>query len=82
MKKFTKERKERLEAVLATVICCFGMILIACSWFVEPRGVIDSSVLVAYGETMTFAGSLFGLNYYHKRKTAANNPEDNYGQGS
>ena len=33
---------------------------------VPPLGVIDSSVLVAYGEVMTFAGALLGLDYKYR----------------
>ena len=31
-----------------------------------PAGVIDSSLLVAYGETLTFAGSLIGIDYHYR----------------
>lgn len=35
---------------------------------VPPTGVIDNSVLVAFGEILTFVGSLFGIDYHYKYK--------------
>lgn len=46
----------------------FGIVLIAIAFCVPPRGEIDASVLTAYGETLTFAGSLFGLDYHYRYK--------------
>ena len=37
-----------------------------------PLGVIDSSVLVAYGEVCTFAGALFGVDYNYRYKIHIN----------
>lgn len=40
--------------------------------FVAPLGEIDNSVLVAYGETSTFAGALFGVDYTYRFKRYLN----------
>lgn len=34
---------------------------------IAPPGEIHSSVLIAYGEVMTFAGALFGIDYHYRR---------------
>lgn len=49
-------------------MCIFGCALLVAGLALPPAGIIDSSLLVAYGETLTFAGSLFGIDYYYKQK--------------
>ena len=56
---------------LAVLLSVAGIGLLVAGFTVPPLGVIDSSVLVAYGEVMTFAGALLGLDYkykYHARQ--------------
>ena len=48
-----------------------GFLDTATSW-IPPQGEIDPSVLVAFGETSTFAGALFGVDYKYKRKSIDN----------
>lgn len=48
-----------------------GLVIIGCglliaSFLVDPTGIIDNSVLVAFGESCTFAGGLFGVDYHYK----------------
>lgn len=59
--------KYTTQLMCAVVLCIAGIILIMAGFIVEPRGEISASVLVAYGEMMTFAGALFGIDY-HSRK--------------
>ena len=60
----------QLKAQLA--IACFTLVvgagLIIAGFIVPPLGVIDNSVLVAYGETLTFAGALIGVDYTYRFK--------------
>ncbi|MFC2708144.1 MAG: hypothetical protein ACFN0U_00270 [Porphyromonas asaccharolytica] len=56
-------RKQLRLAILLTVS---GIGLLVAGFIVPPLGVIDSSVLVAFGEVMTFAGALLGLDYKYK----------------
>ncbi len=58
----------RLQLILAVVLCTFGCVLITVSFFTPPSGVIDNSVLVAFGEILTFSGSLIGIDYHYKAK--------------
>lgn len=53
---------------MSIVLVLFGIIMIVASFIVPPLGVIDSSVLVAYGETLTFVGALVGVDYSYKYK--------------
>ncbi len=53
---------------LACLMIFFGCMLLAVGFAVAPTGEIDSSVLVAFGEILTFAGALIGIDYMYKSK--------------
>ena len=55
-----------LSAILMIVI---GYSLLIAGFVVPPLGVIDSSVLIAFGEILTFVGALFGIDYHYKSKS-------------
>ena len=40
--------------------------LILVAFFVPPLGVIDASVLTAFGELLTFSGALLGIDYKYR----------------
>ena len=44
-----------------------GLLLLGTAFVTAPPGEIHSSVLIAYGEVMTFAGALFGIDYHYRR---------------
>ena len=48
--------------LIAALLVVFGILLIIAAFVVPPTGVIDPTVLTAYGETLTFAGALFGID--------------------
>jgi hypothetical protein len=47
-------------------MCVAGLVLMFSGFWVDPEGVIDDSVLVAFGEVITFAGALFGVDYSYR----------------
>jgi hypothetical protein len=49
-------------------MCIFGCALLVAGLALPPAGAIDSSLLVAYGETITFAGALIGIDYRYRYK--------------
>jgi hypothetical protein len=53
-----------------------GIILLFMGFWVNPAGVIDHSVLVAFGEVSTFSGALFGVDYTYKIKRFKHKGED------
>lgn len=61
--------KLSLQLVLAVILIIFGIALLTASFIVPPLGIIDPSILVAYGETLTFVGALVGVDYSYKYKT-------------
>ncbi len=52
-------------AVLLTIV---GIDLLIAGFIVPPLGVIDSSVLVAFGESSTFVGAILGIDYSYRFK--------------
>jgi hypothetical protein len=60
---------KNIQLLLAIIICLFGCALLIAGISLPPIGVIDSSLLVAYGETLTFAGSLIGIDYHYRYKS-------------
>lgn len=52
-------------AVLLTIV---GIGLLIAGFIVPPLGVIDSSVLVAFGESSTFVGAILGIDYSYRFK--------------
>ena len=54
---------------IACIMCIAGLVLILSGFWVSPEGEIHNSVLVAFGEVVTFAGALFGVDYsYHVKR--------------
>ena len=57
-----------IQLFTAAVLSIGGMILLFCGVYIEPLGQIHESLLIGFGEVATFAGSLFGIDYYYKKK--------------
>lgn len=57
-----------IQLIAAIILVVVGCTLLVFGFIVPPLGVIDSSVLVAFGETCTFAGALFGVDYHYRYK--------------
>lgn len=60
--------KLTIQLVLACVMAVAGLVLLFCGFWVAPEGQIHDSVLVAFGEVMTFVGALLGVDYSYKFK--------------
>lgn len=61
-----KDKMMRLYMAVALSAC--GMLLLFMGLWIAPAGVIDPSVLVAYGEVMTFVGGLVGIDYIYSNR--------------
>ena len=59
--------KATLQLIIASLLSLFGIALLGAAFITAPPGEIHSSVLIAYGEVMTFAGALFGIDYHYRR---------------
>ena len=60
--------KKNTQIVLAVVLVLFGAVLIISAFIVPPLGIIHPSVLTAFGEMLTFSGSLIGIDYHYRYK--------------
>ena len=57
-----------VQLIIAILLTVSGIVLLFSGFWVDPDGLIDSSVLVAFGEISTVAGALFGVDYSYKFK--------------
>lgn len=65
MKRSTKLNLQLFTALLLILVGCS---LLIAGFIVAPLGIIDVSVLTAFGETCTFGGALFGIDYTYRYK--------------
>lgn len=64
----TNEKKLNLRLLIAAFLTVIGSGLLIAGFIVPPMGTIDSSVLVAFGETSTFVAALLGIDYNYRYK--------------
>jgi hypothetical protein len=57
-----------IQLVIATVVVLCGVALLFVGIKYDPAGQIHDSVLVAFGEAATFAGSIIGIDYHYKNR--------------
>ena len=67
MKEKRNDKRLIVQLWIAVAMVAIGCGLLISGFIVSPEGEIHSSVLVAFGETLTFAGSLLGILYKEKR---------------
>ena len=59
---------KKIQLLTAVVMCSFGSALLVAGFVIPPIGEIHHSVLIAFGEILTFAGSLIGIDYKYRYK--------------
>ena len=52
----------------ALVLTFFGVVLIGMAFWVPTVGTIHPSVLTAFGEILTFAGTILGIDYKYRSR--------------
>ena len=62
-----KNWKLNIQLTVACLLVFVGVGLLIAGFCVAPVGIIDSSILVAFGEVCTFAGALFGVDYHYRK---------------
>lgn len=72
-KRMTKEQKTSYQFITGIIVTLIGLILLFCGLFIPPMGIIDWSVLTAFGEIATFSGCLIGIDYTYKIKELKSN---------
>ena len=59
---------KHLQLVLAMALCTFGCTMLVAGFVAPPLAEIHHSVLIAFGEILTFSGSLIGIDYKYRYK--------------
>ena len=57
-----------VQLIAAIAMCTFGCALLIAGFICPPLGEIHHSVLIAFGELLTFSGSLIGIDYRYRYK--------------
>ena len=60
--------KASIQLITAAILAIGGLVLLFCGVYITPQGEIHESLLVGFGEVATFAGALFGIDYFYKQK--------------
>lgn len=69
MKRISQDVKLTIQVITAVILVLAGIVMLFLGFYTAPPGEIHDSVLIAYGEVSTFAGSLLGLDYHYRFKT-------------
>ncbi len=61
-------QKTKLDSrlIIAVILTIVGSGLLIAGFMVPPLGIIDGSVLVAFGETSTFVAAVLGIDYNYR----------------
>lgn len=68
--------KLKFQLLVSALLIIVGCGLLIAGFCVPPVGIIDNSILIAFGEILTFVGTVFGIDYNYKSKTFKNNEKD------
>lgn len=63
--KWIRNNKTEIQLITAVLLILFGCVLIMMGFWINPLGEIHNSILVAFGEVLTFAGGIFGIDYHY-----------------
>jgi predicted tellurium resistance membrane protein TerC len=73
-------KKLKIQLICTIILIIVGVGLLIAGFSLPPHGVIDASVLTAFGEILTFVGALFGIEVHYKshhpKRTNKKHPED------
>lgn len=58
--------KNQLQLIVAAGLAFAGIALLYVGTLLAPQGEIHESILVAFGEVATFAGSIIGIDYKYR----------------
>lgn len=64
--------RANIQLITAAVLSIGGLVLLFCGIFIDPQGQIHETLLVAFGETATFAGALFSIDYTYRKRNNHN----------
>ena len=62
----TTPKSLNVRLAISVFLTFLGSALLIAGFIVPPLGIIDSSILVAFGETSTFVAAVLGIDYNYK----------------
>lgn len=62
----SRNMKWNIQLITAAVLSFGGLVMLFCGVFIDPEGQIHESLLVGFGEVVTFAGALMGVDYVYR----------------
>lgn len=65
-------KTDLVQLLIAAILSLAGIALLFYGAAVEPTGQIHESVLIAFGEVATFAGSIIGIDYKYRKRYERN----------
>lgn len=71
------EDKLKFQLIVSALLIVVGCGLLIAGFCTVPVGVIDNSVLIAFGEILTFVGAVFGIDYNYKFKIFMKEKKEN-----
>lgn len=71
-----RKHKPTIQLLVAIALIALGCGLLVAGFILPPPGEIHNSVLIAFGEILTFAGALFGIDYHYKYARPKDRDED------
>lgn len=75
-----RKHRPTIQLLAAIFLIVVGCGLLIAGFVVPPPGEIHNSVLIAFGEILTFAGAVFGLKYHYEY--GSNRNHENSSQSS
>ena len=60
--------KSQIQLIIAAALTLAGIGLLYLGTLLAPQGEIHETILVAFGEVATFAGSIIGVDYYYRHQ--------------
>ncbi|MDL2290425.1 hypothetical protein LJB95_03375 [Paludibacteraceae bacterium OttesenSCG-928-F17] len=70
------KNKLKFQLAISALLIFVGCGLLIAGFCVPPVGKIDNSVLIAFGEILTFVGTVFGIDYSYKAKIQNRNSDE------
>ncbi|MDO4190970.1 MAG: hypothetical protein Q4D14_04725 [Bacteroidales bacterium] len=60
--------KTDLQHIMAYALIAVGLVLLFVALMLPPEGEIHPTALTAFGEILTFAGTVLGMDYHYRNK--------------
>lgn len=70
-----RKHRPTIQLLAAVFLIVVGCGLLIAGFVVPPPGEIHNSVLIAFGEILTFAGAVFGLKYHYEYRNHENSSQ-------